>query len=79
LKKDYDDIIKPLKSRISYLEKGAFTRLKNENKKLRAQNKEVHFENERLLCLCKKKQETSESNVFYQIMLEKSDKEEVVE
>jgi len=79
LKKDYDDIIRPLKSRISYLEKGAFTRLKNENKRLRAQNKEVHFENERLVCLCKEKQEISESNVFYQIMLEKSDKEEVIE
>ena len=79
LKKDYDDIIKPLKSRISYLEKGEFTRLKNENKKLRTQNKEVLFENERLLCICKEKQEISESNVFYQIMLEKSDKEAVVE
>ena len=79
LKKDYDEKIKPLKSRIAYLEKGAFTSLKNENKKLKAQIKEISFENERLVCICNDKKDISESNIFYQALLNKSDNGEMVE
>ena len=78
LKKGYNETVKPLKKRIAYLEKGAFTSLKNENKKLKSQVKELRFENERLLCICNEKKDTSESNIFYQIMLENSNKKEVV-
>ena len=79
LKKNHDETIKPLRKRIAYLEKGAFTSLKNENKKLKSQIKEIRFENEKLLCICNEKKDISESNVFYQIMHENSNKEKVVE
>ena len=67
------EAIKPLQSRIKYLEKGEFTRFKKENKKLHSENKRLRFENEMLRTASntKNSEEISKNNIFYDVYLEK--------
>lgn len=69
LKSNYKDQVAPLKKRVAYLEKGSFTILKNENKKLKSEIKELIFENE-LLQDKVTVGEVDENNIFVEVLLE---------
>ena len=75
LKKSNKEVVAPLRKRIAYLEKGSFTILNKENKKLKSEIKELLFENE-MLRHNVTEGEVGDNNVFVEVLLEQ---EEVVE
>lgn len=72
LKKSNKDVVEPLKNRIRYLEKGSFTVLKKENKKLKSEIKELRFKNE-LLHSKVIEGDVPETNIFIELLREEEE------